>query len=86
MRYLILANNSGGLYRFRKELMECLMNDGHEVYAVTPFDASVDELRALGVSLVEQQLNRRGTNPLQEAKLFIGYYKILKKLNPDVVM
>lgn len=86
MRYLILANNSGGLYRFRKEVMARLLDDGHEVYAVTPFDASVDELRAMGVCLIEQQMNRRGTNPLQEAKLFISYYKILKKLNPDVVI
>lgn len=86
MRYLILANNSGGLYRFRKEVMARLLDDGHEVYAVTPFDASVDELRALGVSLMEQQLNRRGTNPLQEAKLLLGYYKILKKISPDIVI
>ncbi len=86
MRYLILANNSGGLYRFRKELMARLIDDSHEVYAVTPFDQSIDELQAMGVNLIEQHMNRRGTNPLQEAKLLLGYYKILKKISPDIVI
>ena len=86
MRYLILANNSGGLYRFRKELMARLLDDSHEVYAVTPFDESIDELQAMGVNLIGQHMNRRGTNPLQEAKLFLSYYKILKKISPDIVI
>ena len=55
-RNLILANDSGGLYRFRKALMERLICDGHEVYAVTSFDEYVDELRALGVCFPLNQI------------------------------
>lgn len=64
MKCLVLANNSGGLYRFRKELMEHLIEDGHTVYAVTPFDNSVEELKAIGIQLIELEMNRREINPL----------------------
>lgn len=86
MKYLILANNSGGLYRFRKELMEHLIEDGHMVYAVTPFDNSVEELKAIGIQLIELEMNRRGTNPLQELSLLSSYRKIIKKIHPDMII
>ena len=86
MRYLILANNSGGLYRFRKEVMARLLDDGHEVYAVTPFDEFVDELREIGVQLIEQNMNRRGKNPLQELKLLRDYRNIVRRVAPDNII
>lgn len=86
MKYLILANNSGGLYRFRKELMEHLLADGHIVYAATPFDASVEELKSLGCNLIQVEMNRRGTNPLQELSLLSSYRKIIKKIHPDMII
>lgn len=86
MKYLVLANNSGGLYRFRKELMEHLIEDGHIVYAVTPFDNSVDELKLLGINLIEAEMNRRGTNPLQELSLLNSYRRIIKKIHPDMII
>lgn len=86
MKYLVLANNSGGLYRFRKELMEHLIEDGHIVYAVTPFDNSVDELKLLGINLIEAEMNRRGTNPLQELSLLNSYRRIIKKIHPDRII
>ena len=86
MRYLILANNSGGLYRFRKELMERMIQDGHEVYAVTPFDEFIEELREIGVKLIEQEMNRRGKNPLQELNLMWDYWNIIKKVVPDKII
>ena len=86
MKYLVLANNSGGLYRFRKELMEHLIEDGHIVYAVTPFYTSVDELKLLGINLIEAEMNRRGTNPLQELSLLNSYRRIIKKIHPDMII
>ena len=84
--YLIIANNSGGLYRFRKDLIARLISDGHEVHAVTPFDESVAELKQLGLQLIEQPMNRRGTNPLQEIRLLLGYRRIINVINPDMVI
>lgn len=86
MKYLILANNSGGLYRFRKELMQRLLDDGHEVYAVTPLDDSVDDLKLMGLHLIELEMNRRGKNPVQEMRLLLAYRRIVKSVGPDIII
>lgn len=86
MKYLILANNSGGLYRFRKELMARLISDGHEVYAVTPFDEYIGELRDMGIHLMEQNMNRRGKNPLQELRLLWDYRSVMRQIKPDMIV
>ena len=86
MKYLIITNNSGGLYCIRKELMERLIRDGNELYVVTPFDEFVDELRALGGHLIEQDLNRRGMNPFQEIQLLWAYRNIIKRVSPDRII
>ena len=46
-KILILANNSGGLYRFRKELMQKMIEEGYQVYVSTPFDDKIKELKEL---------------------------------------
>lgn len=84
--YLILANNSGGLYRFRKDLMERLILDGNEVCAVTPFDESIIELKKLGIRLIELEINRRGANPIQEIQLLFNYTRIIRSVNPDIII
>ena len=33
---LIIANSPGGLYRFRKMLLEKLKDEGHEIHCVVP--------------------------------------------------
>ena len=83
---VVLTNNSGGLYDFRGMLLAELLRRGNTVTALTPFDAKVEELRALGVELIETPLNRRGLNPLEDWKLLCLYKKTLKKLRPDLVL
>lgn len=83
---VILTNNSGGLYDFRGMLLAELLRQGNTVTALTPFDAKVEELRILGVELMETPLNRRGLNPLEDWKLLCLYKKTLKKLRPDLVL
>jgi galacturonosyltransferase len=83
---MILTNNSGGLYRFRKELIGQLIRDGHEVYVMTPFDSYLEELQALGVHLIEQEMNRRGTNPLQELSLLVSYRRAIRSIHPDYII
>lgn len=85
-RVLILANNSGGLYSFRKDLMKNLINKGYRVYASTPFDDHVLELTKLGINLIETSVDRRGINLFKDAKLMIQYVKILNRVKPDLII
>lgn len=85
-KILILANSSGGLYQFRKELIQEMIMDTNEVYVSTPFNSNVDDLKKLGVSLIETSINRRGMNPIKDFSLLIAYFNIVKKVRPDLII
>lgn len=83
---MIIANNSGGLYDFRGDLMAELLRKNNEIVALTPFDDKVNELQQLGVELISTPINRRGINPIEDIKLFFKYCSILKKETPKLVI
>ena len=85
-KVLILTNNSGGLYRFRKELIMEMIKKGCEVFASTPFDDNVDDLLGLGASLLNTPIDRRGMNPFKDFRLLFSYHKIIKQVKPDLVI
>lgn len=85
-RILILANNDMGLYKFRKELLEELIKQNHEVYISLPNDEYVPKLESLGCRFIQTDLDRRGTNPLSDLKLLLHYIKVLKQIEPSVVL
>lgn len=84
-KILILANNSGGLYDFRNDLITALMEKG-EVVASTPFDSRVEELQAMNFRLIETRLDRRSINPATDFKLMLNYLRLLKREKPDMVI
>lgn len=86
MKIMILANFGMGLYKFRKELIEKLFEDGHEVDVVMPFDEYVPRLKKLGCNMIDIALERRGTNPFKDMKLVMDYIKIIKKQKPDIIL
>lgn len=58
----VIGNNSGGMFDFRHDLIEELIRQGYEITVLTPFDSKVEELKSIGVELIETPLNRRGIN------------------------
>lgn len=86
MTILILANNDGGLYGFRRELIEALIEEGHTVVASVPDGLYIEKLRNLGCKLdICDRLERHGTNPLKELGLIHYYKKLLRCIRPDIV-
>ena len=84
-KILILANNSDGLYGFRHELLSALTQEG-EVFASTPDDGYFEELRALGCTVIDTPVDRRGINPATDLKLFRQYRRLLREIGPDLVI
>lgn len=84
-KILILANNDMGLYKFRKELVEELLNN-YEVFISLPDGNFVKEFTELGCKFIKTNIDRRGTNPIKDIKLFSLYIKIIKKIKPDIVL
>ena len=86
MRILILANYDLGLYKFRKELIEELLNLGHEVYISLPDGDLVRPFEKMGCTFIDTPIDRRGINPKTDFGLFQHYRKMMKEVNPDLVI
>lgn len=82
---LVLTNSSDGLYGFRRELLERLRT-AHKVIVATPDSGHVDDLRALGCTIIPTPLDRRGINPVADGKLLLRYRRLLRQVRPDLVI
>ncbi len=84
-KILIIANADGGLYHFRKELLEAFIKKSYKVYCALPFGEKTDLIKDLGCLCIDTKVSRRGTNPVEDIKLFFAYLRVLKNFKPDVV-
>jgi hypothetical protein len=85
-KILILTNSIGGLYYFRKELVQELLKEKHEVYISAPMADKTAYFIQIGCKYINTFIDRRSLNPIRDFVLFISYLKILKSVNPDVVL
>ena len=86
MKILILANNDIGLYKFRKELIEELLIKGHKIYISLPDGDLVKPLEEMGCRFIDTPIDRRGINPILDCRLFRRYMRIMRDVNPDMVI
>ena len=84
-KILILANSASGLYDFRNELIMQLLRE-HEVFISLPDEETVPELAKEGSRVFHTPIDRRGINPVRDLKLFLDYWKLMRKVKPDVVL
>ena len=84
-RIAILANHSGGLYDFRKDLISELKKHANVTVAV-PHNDRWEELHKLVDEVIELPVDRRGMNPIHDSKLFRQYRAMLKEVKPDLAL
>lgn len=85
MKILIATNHSYMFYRFRKALVEALLQE-HEVVLSTPFVGHEDDLREMGITCLETKIDRRGIDPVKDMKLMGTYRAMLDEVRPDMVV
>lgn len=85
-KILILANNDVGLYKFRKELIQELINQGNNIFISLPNGTFVQPLIDMGCTFIETKVDRRGINPFTDFKLLTHYLKMLMTIKPDMVI
>ncbi|MFD1607123.1 glycosyltransferase family 4 protein [Oceanobacillus luteolus] len=83
---LILSNHHLYTYNLRKEVIQALLDSNYRVVVAVPYGEKVELLKEMGCEFVDVPLDRRGTNPLTELRLFLKYNKILKSLKPNIVL
>ena len=84
-RILFLAQHFITLYSFRRELIERLCAEGHEVYLSLPASDDNKYFEDLGCKIVPTEIDRRGVNPVKDLKLIAFYRKMIPEINPDII-
>ena len=83
----LVANVAWNLYNFRRGLIAGLQQAGYQVVLIAPADDYVEPLRAMGCEFVPlTQLSRKGTNPLQDVRLFGELRRIYRTHRIDAVL
>lgn len=85
-KILILANHDMGLYNFRFELIQHLIQQGFEVHFSVPVGSKVPLLEGLSAIYHPTEMNRRGKNLFQDISLFTFYLKLIRSLKPVVIL
>lgn len=83
-KILFLANHFITLFSFRKELIQRLVEDGHNVYLSIPEDEN-SYFENMGCHIILTDVDRRGVNPKNDLKLIAFYKKIFRKIEPDII-
>ncbi|MBO5166200.1 MAG: glycosyltransferase family 4 protein [Lachnospiraceae bacterium] len=84
-KVVLIGNHHIVIYNFRREFVQRLVKEGHEVIVFLPVTEEAEKIRELGCELVDIPVDRRGINPIKDARLFLQYKKKLKEIRPDMV-
>ena len=85
MKIFFTANVLWDIYIFRGGVIKALVEEGHDVTVIAPYETRVDMEKELGVKVINISLNKRGMNPIEDLKLFRELYKIYKAEKPDII-
>lgn len=88
-KILILGNSHLVVFGFRGELIEKLISEGYDVtvaFPNGPFGEGEKTSKEYGCKFVEMPMNRRGKNPIEEIRLLNRYIKLIKSINPAIVL
>lgn len=82
----LLTNNDDDIYCFRKELIEGIIDAGYEMLISCPDGEKFELMKHLEYRYDDPVIDRRGTNIVADAKLFLHYFKLFIKNKPSVVL
>ena len=86
MKILIITNYANGLYLFRKELINALLEEQYKIMVSVPPDENCFKLEALGCEIIPTNFERRGSNPLKDLSLLLQYYRMISREKPNIVL
>lgn len=84
-RILFLANHFITLYSFRKEMINAMVKQGHELYLSLPKSDENKYFEDFGCHIIETEIDRRGVNPIKDIRLILFYKKMIPQVNPDII-
>jgi galacturonosyltransferase len=86
-KILFFTNNEMGLYKFRKEVVEELLDQKYKIYLLLPVENKyIMYFRNLGCFIYNISIDKRGKNPINDIILFLSYIRFIRKINPDLIL
>lgn len=79
----VVSNTSWSLYNFRLNLMKFLSKEGYRIIGIAPSDEYTEKIP---FPVFPVEMNRRGTNPIQELYLIKQYRQILRNQQVDIML
>ena len=83
---VIGANSAWNIVNFRKAIIEALIAAGWRVVALAPADESAAAVTAMGAEFVPIRIDSSGMSPLTDARLFLDYWRILRRFRPQAFL
>jgi len=85
MKIVISSNTSWSIYNFRLNLARNLSKNGYKVILVAPRD-KYSEILEKEFDYYDVFMNNKGTNPIEDFKTIISYYRLYKDIKPNIVL
>ena len=88
MKILFISSHAPSLIGFRKQLIQTLVAQGHEVFAMAPnfTQDSRAHLMQLGATPVDCAMQRAGMNPFFDLRSTLQLAQQIKKIQPNVTL
>ncbi|WP_022670501.1 glycosyltransferase family 4 protein [Hippea alviniae] len=85
IKVAVSSNTCWSIYNFRLGLIKKL-SEHYDVFIVAPKDKYSEEIEKLGFKFYDIKMDRKGKNPLVDFETLLEYYKIYKKIKPDIAL
>lgn len=85
-RIVFVVNHDLVIYNFRKEIVEALLMEKYEVFIISPPGTRIKILEEMGCYYYPVHINRHGLNPFSDLKFLLNIKKIIKEIDPLVVL
>ena len=79
---VIAANSAWNLVNFRGNIVAALQQRGYRLVAIAPPDPHCRELEQMGVEYRALDFRSGGISPLADARLFLRYLALLRRIRP----
>ena len=82
----IISNNDDDIYCFRKELIDAILKNNYDILLSCPYGEKFELMKDYKWIYDNPEINRIGPNVIDDFKLFVHYFKLLKKYKPDILL
>ena len=86
MKLLLIVNDETTIYNFRREILRAFHDQGYDVSLCIPEGDHTKEIEACGCKVVNIEVQRHGTNPIQDLKFMNTCRRMIKEFKPDIVL